>query len=302
MEVFAGFSENTDWNVGRLIDAVEEMGELDNTLVIYIWGDNGASMEGTITGLVQRDDVFNGLVLNAEEQLALIEKFGGLEGLGGFHSAPTSPAAWAHAQTPVPMGQADGEPPRRRPRPDGHRLAGPHPGRRGGPQPVHPRHRRRADDPRPGRHPGAQDGGRHRAGADGRRAVQLHVRGPGAADRAHRPVLRDVRQPRHLQGRLVGMRPLGQAAVGLLAGDPRPVQAGQRVRPGPGHVGALLPPGRLLAGARHRGREPGEARGAPGALLAGGRPEPGAAAARRHGGVLRRPAADADEHAAHLRG
>ena len=46
MEVFAGFLENADWNVGRVLDAIEEMGELDNTLVIYISGDNGASMEG----------------------------------------------------------------------------------------------------------------------------------------------------------------------------------------------------------------------------------------------------------------
>jgi arylsulfatase len=56
MEVFAGFSENADWNVGRLIDAVDEMGELGNTVVLYIWGDNGASM-GNGHRFVQRDDV-----------------------------------------------------------------------------------------------------------------------------------------------------------------------------------------------------------------------------------------------------
>jgi arylsulfatase len=106
MEVFAGFSENTDWNVGRLIDAIDEMGELDNTLIIYIWGDNGASMEGTITGSFNETTFFNGLVLDAEQQLALIEKFGGLEGLGGEHSAPHFAAAWAHAQnTPFRWGK-----------------------------------------------------------------------------------------------------------------------------------------------------------------------------------------------------
>jgi arylsulfatase len=106
MEVFAGFSENTDWNVGRLLDAIEEMGELDNTLILYIWGDNGASMEGTITGSFNETTFFNGLVLDAEQQLALIEKFGGLEGLGGFHSAPHFAAAWAHAQnTPFRWGK-----------------------------------------------------------------------------------------------------------------------------------------------------------------------------------------------------
>jgi len=106
MEVFAGFSENADWNVGRLLDAIEEMGDLDNTLVVYIWGDNGASMEGTLTGSFNETTFFNGLVLEADEQLALIEKFGGVEELGGFHTAPHFAAAWAHAQnTPFQWGK-----------------------------------------------------------------------------------------------------------------------------------------------------------------------------------------------------
>lgn len=106
MEVFAGFSENADWNVGRLLDAVEEMGELDNTLVIYIWGDNGASMEGTLTGSFNETTFFNGVVLDAEEQLALIEKYGGIAELGGFHTAPHYAAAWAHANnTPFQWGK-----------------------------------------------------------------------------------------------------------------------------------------------------------------------------------------------------
>ena len=46
METYAGYSENADWNVGRVLDAIEEMGDLDDTLVIWIWGDNGASLEG----------------------------------------------------------------------------------------------------------------------------------------------------------------------------------------------------------------------------------------------------------------
>ncbi len=56
MEVYAGFSENADHNVGRVIDAIDELGELDDTVIIWIWGDNGASMEGTVDGFVQRDD------------------------------------------------------------------------------------------------------------------------------------------------------------------------------------------------------------------------------------------------------
>src|SRR5512134_354508 len=88
MEVFAGFSENADWNVGRLLDAIEEMGELDNTLVIYIWGDNGASMEGTTTGSFNEMTFLNGFMLDAEQQLKLIDKYGGIEALGGDHTAP----------------------------------------------------------------------------------------------------------------------------------------------------------------------------------------------------------------------
>jgi arylsulfatase A-like enzyme/uncharacterized membrane protein len=106
MEVFAGYSENADWNVGRLLDAIEEMGDLDNTLIVYIWGDNGASMEGTITGSFNETTFFNGEVLAADEQLRLIDKFGGIEELGGFHTAPHFAAAWAHANnTPFPWGK-----------------------------------------------------------------------------------------------------------------------------------------------------------------------------------------------------
>ena len=106
MEVYAGFQENADWNVGRLLDAIEEMGDLDNTLVFYIWGDNGASMEGTITGSFNEMTFLNGVVLDAEQQLKLIEEYGGIEALGGDHTAPHCAAAWAHAgNTPFQWGK-----------------------------------------------------------------------------------------------------------------------------------------------------------------------------------------------------
>ena len=106
MEVFAGFSENADWNVGRLLDEVEAMGDLDDTLIIYIWGDNGASMEGTVTGSFNELTFLNGLVLDADQQLKLIEQYGGIEGLGGDHTAPHYAAAWAHAMnTPFKWGK-----------------------------------------------------------------------------------------------------------------------------------------------------------------------------------------------------
>ena len=70
MEVYAGYSENADYNVGRVIDAIEELGELDNTLILWIWGDNGASMEGTITGSFNELTMQNGIPLTDEMQLA----------------------------------------------------------------------------------------------------------------------------------------------------------------------------------------------------------------------------------------
>jgi arylsulfatase len=106
MEVFAGFSENADWNVGRLIDAVDAVGDLDDTLVFYIWGDNGASMEGTVTGSFNEMTFLNGIVLEADQQLGLIEQYGGIEALGGEHTAPHFAAAWAHANnTPFQWGK-----------------------------------------------------------------------------------------------------------------------------------------------------------------------------------------------------
>ena len=106
MEVYAGFQENADWNVGRLLDAVEEMGDLDDTLVVYIWGDNGASMEGTTTGSFNEMTFLNGVVLDPAQQMELIEKYGGIEEWGGDHTAPHIAAAWAWAgNTPFQWGK-----------------------------------------------------------------------------------------------------------------------------------------------------------------------------------------------------
>ncbi|KZS79067.1 arylsulfatase [Mycobacterium kansasii] len=106
MEVFAGFSENADWNVGRLLDAIEDLGEADNTLVFYIWGDNGASMEGTNTGSFNEMTFLNGLDLDADQQLALIEQYGGIEALGDEFTAPHFASGWAHANnTPFQWGK-----------------------------------------------------------------------------------------------------------------------------------------------------------------------------------------------------
>ena len=97
MEVYAGYQENADWNVGRLLDAVQEMGELENTLVFYIFGDNGASMEGTITGSFNELTMQNGIALTPEQQLSLIDGYGGLDAWGTDAFAPHYASAWAWA-------------------------------------------------------------------------------------------------------------------------------------------------------------------------------------------------------------
>ena len=109
MEVYAGFSENADYNVGRVIDAVEELGELDNTLILWIWGDNGASMEGTITGSFNEMTMQNGIPLSDEMQLQLTERYGGVDAWGGPLMDPHYGAAWAWAgNTPFQWGKQVG--------------------------------------------------------------------------------------------------------------------------------------------------------------------------------------------------
>jgi arylsulfatase len=61
MEVYAGFLEHTDFHVGRVIDALEDVGALENTLIYYIIGDNGASAEGTLNGAFNEMANFNGM-------------------------------------------------------------------------------------------------------------------------------------------------------------------------------------------------------------------------------------------------
>ncbi len=109
MEVYAGYSENADHNVGRVIDAIDDLGELDNTLIIWIWGDNGASMEGTVTGSFNELTMQNGIPLTDEMQLQLAERYGGIEKWNTSIMAPHYGAAWAWAgNTPFQWGKQVG--------------------------------------------------------------------------------------------------------------------------------------------------------------------------------------------------
>ncbi len=77
METFAGFLDHTDFHVGRLIEAVQQSPEADNTIIIYILGDNGPSAEGSVTGTLNNMMTQNGIPDTVEAQLPLIDEIGG---------------------------------------------------------------------------------------------------------------------------------------------------------------------------------------------------------------------------------
>jgi arylsulfatase A-like enzyme len=90
-EVFAGFLEHTDNEVGRLKKALEDIGKLDNTMFIYIMGDNGTSAEGGFVGMYNEMTYFNAVVEKVEDLIPLIDKWGGPE------TFPHMAAGWAVA-------------------------------------------------------------------------------------------------------------------------------------------------------------------------------------------------------------
>jgi len=91
MEVFAAYGEFADYEAGRLLKAVEDLGQMDNTLVFYILGDNGASAEGTANGLFSEMSYFNGVAESVEDILKHIDD------LGGPYSYNHYAAGWAVA-------------------------------------------------------------------------------------------------------------------------------------------------------------------------------------------------------------
>jgi arylsulfatase len=92
MEVYAGALAHCDHQIGRVIDAVAETGELDNTLIIYIMGDNGASAEGTLQGTTNEvATAANGETEDLPYLLSMIDKLGGPETYNHY------PVGWCHA-------------------------------------------------------------------------------------------------------------------------------------------------------------------------------------------------------------
>jgi len=106
MEVYAGFQERTDHEIGRVVDAIDALGAGPDTLVFYVFGDNGASMEGTETGSFNELTALNGIPLTNEQQLEAIEAYGGLKEWGTSRTHPHYSAAWAWAgNTPFQWGK-----------------------------------------------------------------------------------------------------------------------------------------------------------------------------------------------------
>jgi arylsulfatase A-like enzyme len=96
MEVFAGFTEHVDAQVGRVVDAIDRLGYGENTLILYIWGDNGASAEGqngTISELLAQ----NGIPSTTQQQIKALDALGGLDVLGSAKTDNMYHAGWAWA-------------------------------------------------------------------------------------------------------------------------------------------------------------------------------------------------------------
>jgi arylsulfatase A-like enzyme len=100
-EIFAAYAEEADHEIGRVLQAIEDMGAMDNTLVIYITGDNGSSANGGPLGRFNSYYSYNQLPETVADQLKHLDEF------GGPHSAMTPPIGWAIADN-TPFAYAQG--------------------------------------------------------------------------------------------------------------------------------------------------------------------------------------------------
>jgi arylsulfatase A-like enzyme len=96
MEVFAGFTEHVDAQVGRIVDEIDRLGYGENTLILYIWGDNGASAEGQ-SGTISELLAQNGIPSTTDQQIKALNALGGLDVLGSPKTDNMYHAGWAWA-------------------------------------------------------------------------------------------------------------------------------------------------------------------------------------------------------------
>ena len=94
METYAGFVEHTDVQVGKVVNELDRQGKRDNTIIIYLFGDNGASaegQEGSISELLAQNNIPN----TVEQQIAALDKLGGLDAIGTHKVDNMYHAGWA---------------------------------------------------------------------------------------------------------------------------------------------------------------------------------------------------------------
>ena len=152
MEVAAGFTEHVDVQVGRIVDEIDRLGFGDNTLIFYIWGDNGSSAEGqngTISELIAQ----NMIQTTVKQHIDAFEALGGLDVLGSPLTDNQYHCAWAWAgSTPYQGYETPRFALRRHAQPDGGALAGEDQAGRDAARAVPPLQRHRPDDLRDPRH------------------------------------------------------------------------------------------------------------------------------------------------------
>ena len=137
-EVYAGFLSHADHQIGRLLDYLEESGQLDNTIIVLV-SDNGASGEGGPNGSVNENKFFNGVPDRSRRTCKY------LDDLGGPRTYNHYPTGWAWAfNTPFKMWKRYAQLGGRHGRPDDRLVAGADRSQTRRPAPVHPRHRHRA--------------------------------------------------------------------------------------------------------------------------------------------------------------
>ena len=244
MEMFAGFLEHVDVQAGRVIDELDRLGVRDDTIVLYICGDNGASAEGqrgTVSELLAQNNIPNTM----EQQLAALNELGGLDALGGPKADNMYHAGWAWAgntpfhhtklvashfggtRNPLAISWPARIQPDRTPRSQFHHV----------------------NDVVPtlyellGITPPEVVEGFAQDPIDGVSMVYTFADAQGAGPEAH-PVLREQRQSRHLPRRLVrgDFRPAGPVGHRGVGGEAEELERERR------RVGALRPAQRLLAG------------------------------------------------------
>src|SRR5215510_4110697 len=91
MEVFAAYGAQVDFEMGRVVDAVKQLPDADNTLIIFIAGDNGSSAEGGLEGSLNENLFFNGVLEKWQDNIKVIDELGGPKHFNHF------PSSWAHA-------------------------------------------------------------------------------------------------------------------------------------------------------------------------------------------------------------